>query len=42
MYSLFGQSLLVDTGDEELNAALTGYMQVMVGYGESVMFPVTD
>ena len=42
MYSLFGQSLLVDTGDEELNAALTGYMQVMVGYGESVMFPVTN
>lgn len=42
MYSLFGKSLLVDTGDEELNEALTGYIQVLIGYGESVMFPVTN
>lgn len=41
MYSLFGKTLLVDTGDEALNEALTGYQQVFVGYGESVMFRVT-
>lgn len=42
MYSLFGQPLLVDTGDEELNQELKGYRRVTVGYGESVMFRVSD
>lgn len=42
MYSLFGQSLLVDTGDEELNEELVGYTKVLVGYGQSVMFKVTS
>ena len=42
MYSLFGKTLLVDTGDELLNEALTGYIQVFVGYGESLMFRVSD
>jgi predicted polyphosphate/ATP-dependent NAD kinase len=41
MYSLFGKSLLVDTGDDALNEELTGYIQVYVGYGESVIFRVT-
>jgi predicted polyphosphate/ATP-dependent NAD kinase len=41
MLSLFGKPLLVDTGDEELNEALTGYRRVYVGYDDSVMFRVT-
>jgi predicted polyphosphate/ATP-dependent NAD kinase len=41
MYSLFGQELLVDTGDEDTNEYLAGYYKVTVGYGEYVMFPVT-
>lgn len=39
--SLFGQPLYVDTGDEEVNKMLTGYIRVIVGYGESVMAKVT-
>jgi len=41
MLSMFGKPLLVDTGDEELNDALTGYRRVFVGYEDSVMFRVT-
>jgi predicted polyphosphate/ATP-dependent NAD kinase len=41
MLSLFGKSLLVDTGDEELNQELCGYKKVHVGYEDSVMFKVT-
>lgn len=40
MFSLFGQPLLVDTGDEDLNEDLSGYIKVIVGYGEAVMFKV--
>ena len=40
MNSLFGQSLLVDTGDEKLNEELSGYLKITVGYGEYVMFKV--
>jgi predicted polyphosphate/ATP-dependent NAD kinase len=40
MFSLFGQPLLIDTGDEELNNELSGYTKVIVGYGEAVMFKV--
>ncbi len=42
MLSLFGKALLVDTGDEKLNAELTGYRRVYVGYEDSVMFKVTN
>jgi predicted polyphosphate/ATP-dependent NAD kinase len=42
MFSLFGKSLLVDTGDEALNEELTGYQRVYVGYEDSVMFKVTS
>ena len=42
MLSLFGKSLLVDTGDEELNSELTGYRRVHVGYEDSIMFSVTN
>jgi predicted polyphosphate/ATP-dependent NAD kinase len=41
MLSLFGKSLLVDTGDEKLNEELTGYRRVHVGYEDSVIFKVT-
>ena len=42
MFSLFGKSLLVDTGDEALNEELTCYRRVYVGYEDSVMFKVTS
>ncbi len=42
MLSLFGKSLLVDTGDEKLNEELTGYRRVYVGYEDSVIFNVTN
>jgi predicted polyphosphate/ATP-dependent NAD kinase len=41
MYSLFGQELLVDTGDDETNEYLSGYHKVIVGYEDYVMFPVS-
>lgn len=40
MYSLFGQPLLVDTGNEDLDEELSGYIKVTVGYDEAVMFNV--
>lgn len=40
--SLFGSSLHVDTGNEEINKMLCGYYRVIVGYGESMMLPMTD
>lgn len=40
MFSMFGQPLLVDTGDEKLDEELSGYSRVIVGYGESVIFKV--
>lgn len=40
--SLFGSSLYVDTGDEEVNAMLRGYIKVIVGYEDMVMMKVTD
>lgn len=42
MLSLLGKSLYVDTGDEEVNRYLAGYMRVIVGYGEYVMMKVSD
>jgi len=35
--SLMTKPLLVDTGDEEVDRMLTGYMRVMVGYREEIM-----
>ena len=38
--ALGGSPLLVDTGDEEVNEMLSGYMPVIVGYGETMMAKV--
>jgi predicted polyphosphate/ATP-dependent NAD kinase len=38
--SLRGEPLLVDTGDAEVDAMLGGYLPVIVGYGEKVMYRV--
>ncbi len=38
--SLLGRPLLVDTGDEELNEELSGYMRVTTGYHDYVMYRV--
>jgi predicted polyphosphate/ATP-dependent NAD kinase len=35
--SLAGKPLLVDTGDEEVDKMLAGYIRVIVGYREEVM-----
>lgn len=40
--SLFGQNLYVDTGDEEVNHMLRGYMRVIVGYEDEIMMRVSD
>ncbi|MDR0596587.1 MAG: ATP-NAD kinase family protein [Clostridiales Family XIII bacterium] len=40
MNSLFGQPLYVDTGDDEVNASLTGYHKILVGYDDYVVFKV--
>ena len=42
MLSFLGKSLYIDTGDEEVNRYLTGYMRVIVGYGEYVVMKVSD
>lgn len=42
MLSLFGKSLYADTGDEEVNRYLTGYMRVLTGYGEYAVMKVSD
>jgi len=33
----FGQSLLVDTGDEKMNKQLSGYMKVIAVYSDTVI-----
>jgi predicted polyphosphate/ATP-dependent NAD kinase len=40
MVSLVGKSLLVDTGDQETDRMLSGYMRVIVGYEDTIMFKV--
>jgi len=42
LLSLFGQSLFVDTGNEEVNKMLRGYYKVIVGYEDMAMAKVTD
>ena len=38
--ALRNRPLLVDTGDEEINGELAGYMRVTTGYGDYVMYKV--
>jgi predicted polyphosphate/ATP-dependent NAD kinase len=40
--SLQGAPLLVDTGDDELNRMLSGYAEVITGFNESVVVPITS
>jgi len=39
--SLQGRPLLVDTGDGELDRALSGYVRVVTGYGEQILYRVS-
>jgi predicted polyphosphate/ATP-dependent NAD kinase len=38
--SLGGRPLLVDTGDHEIDKALSRYMKIITGYGERIVYPV--
>jgi predicted polyphosphate/ATP-dependent NAD kinase len=42
LVSLKGAHLLVDTGDSELDAELSGYTRVVTGYGRSVIYRVSN
>lgn len=42
MLSFLGKSLYVDTGNEEVDRYLAGYMRIIVGYGEYVVMKVSD
>ena len=40
LYDLLPASLVSDTGDEELDQAFCGYVRVVTGYHDAVIFPV--
>ena len=42
MLALFGKTLYADTGDEEVNRYLAGYMRVITGYGQYTVMKVSD
>lgn len=42
MLALFGKPLYADTGDEEINRYLEGYIRVIVGYKDIIMARVTS
>lgn len=42
MLALFGKTLYADTGDEEVNRYLAGYMRVITGYGQYAVMKVSD
>jgi predicted polyphosphate/ATP-dependent NAD kinase len=41
IYALGGRPLLVDTGDRELDEALSGYIHVVTGYDEEMVYRVS-
>lgn len=41
IHALGGRSLLVDTGDPELDRQLTGYVQIITGYDERIVYRVS-
>ncbi len=41
IFSLEYERLLVDTGDEEVNQVLCGYMRIITGYNEELMYRVS-
>ena len=42
LQNLARKPIVVDTGDSELDASLTGMITVTTGYHDSVLYPVTD
>jgi predicted polyphosphate/ATP-dependent NAD kinase len=40
--SLGGRPLLVDTGDHEIDKALSRYIKIVTGYGERIVYPVAS
>ena len=40
--SLDGRPLLVDTNDTQLDAELCGYREVITGYDDRILYPVTN
>jgi predicted polyphosphate/ATP-dependent NAD kinase len=40
--TLNGRPMLLDTGDQALNHQLSGYMRVITGYEDYVIYPVSD
>jgi len=42
IYSLSGRPLLVDTGDQEVDQQLSGYVHVVTGYKERVIYKISN
>jgi len=42
LHSLYGRPLLVDTGNEQADSLLQGYIKVITGYKEWVVYPVSS
>lgn len=40
--TLNGRPILLDTGDQALNQQLSGYMRVITGYEDYVIYPISD